>query len=258
MSAEITSAVEDGLLRLGINRPARKNALTSEMYVELAQALVAAECDDSIRAVVVHGTDSAFCAGNDIADFAHPRPIEGERPSVQFMKSVIGLGKPLLAAVNGPAVGIGATMLLHCDLVFAGASAKLAFPFSKLGLCPEFASSLLLPATLGHQRAAELLLLGDPVSAANAQTLGLVNAVLPPEKVLQHTVAVGRRLCGGSTPALRAIKSLMRGDPDAYLRRIEQENEKFALLLQTPQAKAAFDAFLRPPSTIVSSGQTHE
>ncbi|MDM0021233.1 enoyl-CoA hydratase-related protein [Variovorax saccharolyticus] len=254
---EVTRVADEGLLLVGINRPARKNALTSAMYVELAEALAAAERDDSIRAVVVHGTESAFCAGNDIGDFANPRSIEGERPSVRFMKSVIGLGKPLLAAVNGPAVGIGATMLLHCDLVFAGTTAKLAFPFSKLGLCPEFASSLVLPVTLGYQRAAELLLLGDAVDAAAAQSLGLVNAVLPPEEVLQHAVAVGRRLCAASAPSLRAIKSLMRGDSETYLRRMDRENEEFARLLETPHAKEAFKTFLMPRPSTVSSSQTH-
>lgn len=255
---EVTRVIESGLFLLGINRPARKNALTSEMYIELADALAEAERDESVRAVVIHGTDSAFCAGNDIGDFANPRAIEGERPSARFMKSVIGLGKPLLAAVNGPAVGIGATMLLHCDLVFAGATAKLAFPFSKLGLCPEFASSLVLPATIGYQRAAELLLLGDPVDAATAQGLGLVNAVLPPAEVLPRAVTVARRLCNASPSALRATKALMRGEPDAYLRQIEQENQKFAMLLQTPEAKSAFDAFLNPGKTSTSSRQTHE
>ncbi|MDM0032444.1 enoyl-CoA hydratase [Variovorax sp. J22P271] len=256
---EITREVDDGLCLLGINRPSRRNALTSDMYIELAQALVEAERDEKVRAVVIHGSESAFCAGNDNADFASLPSIEGERPSVRFMKAVIALGKPLLAAVNGSAVGIGATMLLHCDLVFAGSSAKLSFPFSKLGLCPEFASSLLLPAALGHQRAAELLMLGDAVGAADARTLGLVNAVLPPQEVLPHAVAVARRLCAASAPALRSIKSLMRGEPAAaHLRRLEQENLMFAQLLQTPQAKAAFDAFLNPPSPSTSSRQTHE
>ena len=244
-STGITHALQDGVLRLGFDRPARKNAMTGTMYVALTQALMQADGDDAVRVIVLHGSEDAFCAGNDIGDFATNKRTEGERPSARFMKALLHVGKPVVAAVNGPAVGIGATMLLHCDLVYAGSAAKLSFPFSKLGLCPEFASTLVLPAKLGHQRAAELLLLGENCSAQQAQALGLVNAVLPPGEVLPHAVAAASKLAGLSAASLRATKSLMRGDElPGYERRIDQENAHFARLLDSPEAKAAFASFL--------------
>ncbi len=242
----ILQAAEGGVLRLGFDRPARRNAMTGAMYAALADALAQADGDGAVRAVLLHGSEEAFCAGNDIGEFAANAPGEGERPSARFMKALLHVGKPVVAAVNGPAVGIGATMLLHCDLVYAGSAAKLAFPFARLGLCPEFASTLLLPARLGHQRAAELLMLGDPCSAQEAQALGLVNAVLPPAEVLPHALAIAARLAATSGPSLRATKSLMCGEELAgYERRIAQENAQFSQLLDSPEAKAAFAAFLQ-------------
>lgn len=240
----ITRAVEGGIVRLGFDRPARKNAMTAAMYVALAEALVEADGDEALRVVLLHGSEDAFCAGNDIADFASNAPAQGERPSARFMKALLRMSKPVVAAVNGPAIGIGATMLLHCDLVYAGTGAKLAFPFAKLGLCPEFASTLLLPAKLGHQRAAELLMLGDPCSAQEAQALGLVNAVMPPAEVLPHASAVAARLAATSAASLHATKSLMRSDElDRYEERMTKENAQFARLLDSPEAKSAFAAF---------------
>lgn len=245
-AAGITRVLEDGILRLGFDRPVRKNAMTGAMYGGVADALREAETDVAVRVVVLHGNEEVFCAGNDIADFAAHAPGEGERPSARFMKAMLHIGKPVLAAVNGPAVGIGATMLLHCDMVFAGSNAKLIFPFAKLGLCPEFASTLLLPAKLGHQRAAELLMLGDACGAEEAKALGLVNAVLPPSQTLPHALRVAARLAATSAASLRATKALMRGDElAAYEQRMGQENAQFARLLDSPEAKAAFASFLQ-------------
>ncbi|WP_198084092.1 enoyl-CoA hydratase [Variovorax sp. E3] len=240
----IVRVAQGGVLRLGFDRPARKNAMTGAMYAALAEALVDADRDEAVRAVILHGSEDAFCAGNDIGDFASNAPDQGERPSARFMKALLRLRKPVVAAVNGPAVGIGATMLLHCDLVYAGTGAKLVFPFARLGLCPEFASTLLLPAKLGHQRAAELLMLGDPCSAQEAHTLGLVNAVMPPADVLPHASDVAARLAAMSVASLHAAKSLMRGDElDRYEERMEKENAQFSRLLVSPEAKSAFAAF---------------
>ena len=243
---DISRGLEAGVLRLGFDRPARKNAMTGAMYLALAEALQQADADDVVRVVLIHGNEEAFCAGNDIGDFAAAAPSEGERPSARFMKALLRMGKPVVAAVNGPAVGIGATMLLHCDLVYAGSAAKLVFPFAKLGLCPEFASTLLLPAKLGHQRAAALLMLGEPCTAQEAQALGLVNAVLPPAEVLPQALKAAAQLAATSAPSLRATKALMRGEELAgYEARIAQENAHFAQLLASSEAKAAFAAFLQ-------------
>lgn len=245
MTDEITSVREGALLLLGINRPARKNALTGAMYLALAAALLDAQGSDAIRAVVIHGTENEFCAGNDVGDFAKARDSVEERPSARFMQAVLALGKPLVAAVNGPAVGIGATMLLHCDLVYAGTAARFSFPFVKLGLCPEFASTIMLPATLGRQRAAELLLLGESFGATAAQEMGLVSAVLEPGEVLAHATKIGQRLCELSPKALQATKSLIRGDTNMLSRRVREEDRHFAALLQTPEAQGAVASFLK-------------
>ena len=246
MSNLIISELNDGVLSLGLNRPERKNALTPELYVELADALFAAAENSQVNVVVLHGSDEVFCAGNDIDNFAANPDADGERPSRYFMRALSGLMKPVVAAVNGPAVGIGATMLLHCDFVYAGQNAQLIFPFVKLGLCPEFASSLLLVSRLGYQRAAELLLLCEPCDAQRAQRLGLVNDVLVVEAVLPHARKVAARLASQSAQALRTSKSLMReGLAQACQQQIEKETEAFTRLLDSPEAKAAFEAFLK-------------
>ena len=235
----ITRVRDGALLLLGIHRPQRKNALTGAMYAALAAGLHEADSDSGIHAVLLHGSEQVFCAGNDIGDFAKPRLADDERPSARFMRAALALRKPLVAAVNGPAVGIGN-------------NARLGFPFARLGLCPEFASTLLLPATLGHQRAAELLLLGGMLDAAAAHAMGLVNAVLEPAAVLPHATAVAQQLCHLSPQAVQATKALMRGDTQLLAQRMRHENNAFTALLQTPQAQTAFAAFLKtaPASTI--------
>jgi len=242
----IISELNDGVLSLGLNRPERKNALTPELYVELADALFAAADNKDVRVVVLHGNEEVFCAGNDIDNFAANSTANGERPSRYFMRALSGLMKPVVAAVNGPAVGIGATMLLHCDFVYAGQNAQFVFPFVKLGLCPEFASSLLLVSRLGHQRAAELLLLCEPCNAQRALQLGLVNDVLDADAVLPHARKIAARLASLSEQALRTSKSLMReGLAEACQQQIERETVEFVRLLDSPEAKAAFEAFLK-------------
>lgn len=242
----LSLSMEEGVMRVGFNRPSHKNAITGAMYLGLAKAFEAAEADQAVRVVVLHGSDDIFTAGNDIGDFLTHRPEPGELPSGLFMKAMLRFTKPIIAGVNGPAVGIGATMLLHCDLVYVGATAKLVFPFAKLGLCPEFASTVLLPGVLGHQRASRLLLLGDSCNADEACRLGLANEVLPPGEVLSHAMSVAARLAQMSPAAIQATKSLIRGGQVTVLeQQIDEEGAMFKSLLASPQAKAAFEDFLR-------------
>jgi enoyl-CoA hydratase/carnithine racemase len=235
-----------GVMRVGFNRPSHKNAITGAMYLELARAFEAAEADQAVRVVVLHGSDDTFTAGNDIGDFLAHQSEPGELPSALFMKTMLRSTKPIIAAVNGPAVGIGATMLLHCDLVYVGATAKLVFPFAKLGLCPEFASTVLLPAVVGHQRASRLLLLGDSCSADEACRLGLANEVLPPTEVLPHAMSVAAKLAQMSPAAIQGTKSLIRSGQVTILeQQIDEEGAMFRRLLGSPEAKAAFEDFVR-------------
>lgn len=241
---DIVTALEGGVLRLGFNRPARKNAVTAQMYRDLASGISEAHTRADVRVVVLHGSEDVFTSGNDIKDFANRNDEPGENPSNGFMQAVLALEKPLIAAVNGPAVGIGATMLLHCDLVYAGEQASLQFSFVKLGLCPEFGSSMLLPSIVGWQRAAELFLLGIPCSARRAESFGLINQVLPPKEVLPHALAVAKTLAALAPAALRATKSLMReGQTDVVKNRINREFAAFGERLRTPEAIEAFAAF---------------
>ena len=175
----------DGILRIEINRPDKKNALTAAMYQAMADALKAAEADSKVRVVLIHGKSDLFTAGNDLQDFLDNRSRDENRPAFQFLRNISRAQKPIVAAVAGAAVGIGTTMLLHCDLVYAAPNARLQLPFVNLGLVPEAASSLLLPALVGYQRAAELLLLGEPFSAQTAKEIGLVTAVVPEDVLLE-------------------------------------------------------------------------
>lgn len=248
-ASTILAVARDGVLQLGFHRPQAKNALTQDMYLRLARLLGEADADDSVRAIVLHGSEDVFTSGNDVREFAAPpQPAGGagpQRPSAQFMEAVLALRKPLLAAVNGPAVGIGATMLLHCDLVYAGSNARIAFSFVRLGLCPEFGSSLLLPRIVGQRRAMQLLLSGDPFSAAEALELGLVNEVLQPEQTLARALEMGKRIAAHSAEAVAATRRLVLAPALADVRgQIETERRQFQQLLRTPAAKAAFERFL--------------
>ena len=176
---DIVASRREAVMAIGINRPQKRNALTQEMYALMAAHLSEAEGDDSIRAVIFHGQPDVFTAGNDLEDFAQRPPHDGDTPVFRFLSAVSKATKPLVAAVTGPAVGIGTTLLLHCDLVYAGENTRFAMPFTQLGLVPEFASSYLLPLVAGYQRAAELLLLGEPFDARKAQEAGFVTRIVP-------------------------------------------------------------------------------
>lgn len=242
---DILNSTDAGVLTITFNRPARKNAFTQAMYERLAELLSHAGTDAAVRCVVIQGDANAFSAGNDIADFLNASAGQGEPASFGFMRAIATFPKPLLAAVCGPAIGIGTTLLFHCDMVLAGDNAVFAVPFVNLGVCPEAGSSLLAPAAFGYQRAAEAYLLGDPFPAQKAFELGLVNRVLPPEQVLAAARELADRLAAKPLAALIETKRLLkRTSASAVLERIDEEGKSFLRMLGEPAAKEAFAAFL--------------
>lgn len=249
MSEAILVHREAGVMTLTFNRPDKKNAITAAMYTALAAALEAAAGDPEVRVAVVQGAEPVFTAGNDLADFLHNPPLtavgEGPAPVVRFLHALRDFPKPLLAAVCGPAVGIGTTLLLHCDLVYAGDNAAFSLPFVNLGLCPEAGASLLLPQLVGHLRAAEKLMLGEPFYADEAVEMGLVNRVLPPHEVHAYTQAQAAKLAAKPVSSLRATKALMKLSQQQPLAAVMQaELGHFAALLQGPAAKEAIGAVM--------------
>ncbi|MFO1299381.1 MAG: enoyl-CoA hydratase [Burkholderiaceae bacterium] len=242
---DVVSQVADGVATIALSRPAKKNALTAPMYQAMADALRAFEADPSVRCIVVHGSAEAFTAGNDLEDFLKAPPLGDDAPVFQFLTALPACTKPLVAAVAGPAVGVGTTMLLHCDLVYAADNARFALPFSQLGLCPEAASSLLLPMIVGHQRAAEKLLLGEPFGAEEAREMGLVNKVLPAAETIGYALAQAAKLARLPAASLRATKRLMKqGIGDAVVQQMRDEGAEFRAMLTAPAAREAFSAFL--------------
>lgn len=247
MSDEILITIEHGVLRLVFNRPSRKNAITDDMYQRLTQALEQAETNPAVRAVLFTGAGEAFTAGNDLAEFSarNQRGGSGEEalgPVAHFMKALAHSSLPVIAAVNGLAVGIGVTMLLHCDLVFVASDARLITPFVNLALSPEFASSRLLPHRIGHARAFAMFALGEPISGANAAECGLANQALPGDQVLAAAEAATQRLTCQPVASLRATKRLMR-NADQLVNLIVHENNIFVDQLGGAEAKEAFAAF---------------
>jgi enoyl-CoA hydratase/carnithine racemase len=238
---------DGGVLVATLNRPEKKNALTGAMYRALRQALLGASADAAIGAVLVTGAGGAFCAGNDIGDFlAESRAqSEGARTGAggEFIRTLARFDKPLIAAVEGPAVGIGTTFCLHCDLVYAAPSARFQMPFVNLGLVPEAGSSLLVPRRFGIGVASELLLLGEAIDARRAHEIGLVNEVVEPEALKAHALAKAKALAAKPRAALLATRKLMRGDAEALYAHMEEELVAFARALKSPEARAAFEAF---------------
>jgi enoyl-CoA hydratase/carnithine racemase len=223
----------------------KKNAITSTMYAAMADAVAQAGADPSVRVVVFQGHESIFSAGNDIGDFLSQPPTTQESPVFRFLRGIATFEKPLLAAVAGPAVGIGTTMLFHCDLVYAGDNAAFSMPFVNLGLCPEAASSLLVPRMFGYHRAAEALLMGEPFFAEAAQEVGLVNRVVPPTEVNDYTQAQARKLAAKPLTSLIATKRLMKGaGQQEVLQKMDEEGQSFGRMLREPAAKEAFGAFM--------------
>ena len=242
----IRTETKDGVLRIEIDRPDKKNALTAAMYQAMADAIKAAEADARVRVLLIHGKADLFTAGNDLQDFLDNPPRDDNRPVFQFLYGISQAKKPIVAAVAGAAVGIGTTMLLHCDLVYAAPNARLQLPFVNLGLVPEAASSLLLPALIGYQRAAELLLLGEPFSAHKGKEIGLVTEVVPEGELFDTAMAQAMKLAGKPAASLRLTKQLMKqGQTAAVAQRIRLESEHFGERLNSAEAKEAFSAFLQ-------------
>ena len=246
----IRTGVLNGVATLEIARPDKKNALTVAMYRAMAEALAAAKEDAAVRAVLITGQPGVFTSGNDIEDFMQRPPGQGsdamDSPVFQFMRALMDCDKPVVAAVTGAAIGIGTTMLLHCDFVYVSDEARLAMPFTTLGLVPEFASSLLVPQLMGHRRAAEKLLLGDPFTGEQAVECGIANAVLPAGEVLAHARRVAERFNALPPGAVREAKQLMRAPQrEATLQVIRSEGELFGKRLRSPEAMEAFQAFFQ-------------
>jgi enoyl-CoA hydratase/carnithine racemase len=243
--SDILVHTEAGVMTLTFNRLDKKNSITSAMYGELADALARAEQDGAVRAVLIQGDATIFSAGNDIGDFLNQPPSTQESPVFRFLRGIATFPKPIVAAVCGPAVGIGTTMLFHCDLVYAGDNAAFSMPFVNLGLCPEAASSLLVPQMFGYHRAAEALLLGEPFMAEAALEVGLVNRVVPPTEANGVAQAQARKLAAKPLTALVETKRLLKmGQQPAVLERIGVESVSFANAMRAPAAKEAFSAFM--------------
>ncbi|MEY4753158.1 MAG: hypothetical protein RJA44_833 [Pseudomonadota bacterium] len=240
----IKTATIRGVATIEIARPEKKNALTMAMYSAMAEALRAAQADDTVRAVLLSGQPGIYTSGNDLEDFLQSPPRGPESPVFQFMQALLDCDKPVVAAVTGAAIGIGTTMLLHCDFVYVSDEARLALPFTSLGLVPEFGSSLLLPQLIGQRRAAEKLLLGDPFTAYDAVECGIANAVLPTGEVLGHARRVAERFNQLPPAAVRQAKRLMLAPQRAALQAaIAEESAAFTERLRSPEAREAFQAF---------------
>jgi len=242
----IKTAVLNGVFTLEIARPEKKNALTIDMYQALADGLMAAQADAAVRAVLITGQPGIFTSGNDLEDFMKRPPGGTDSPVFQFMQALNGCEKPVVAAVTGAAIGIGTTMLLHCDLVYVADEARLAMPFVSLGLVPEFASSLVVPQLMGRVKAAEKILLGDPFTGAEAVELGIANAVLPTGEVVLHARRVAERFNAMPPGAVRDTKKLLRrASTEATWQAIEAEAAVFGERLTSPEAREAFSAFFQ-------------
>lgn len=249
MTTAIQTTQADGILTIAFNRPEKKNALTGAMYAVIADALEAAETDSAVRVVVFTGNGGVFTAGNDLQDFLSNPPQGENSPVFRFLRAISTASKPLVAAVTGVAVGVGTTMLLHCDLVYVGAGARLSLPFVNLALVPEAASSLLLPARIGYHRAAELLMLGEPFDAETARSYGIANAVFPDAQVLDETMKVAAKLAAKPPTALKLTKQLMRQSRGDVAGQMAAESVHFRAQLQSAEAREAMTAFFekRPP-----------
>ena len=243
--SDILTHTENGVMTVTLNRVDKKNSITAAMYGAMADALVQAEADPAIRAVVLQGHETVFSAGNDIGDFLNQPPATAESPVYRFLHGIAGFSKPLIAAVCGPAVGVGTTMLFHCDLVYAGDNAAFSMPFVNLGLCPEAASSLLVPQMFGYHRAAEALLLGEPFFAEAALEVGLVNRIVPPTEANGAAQATARKLAAKPLNALVETKRLMKkGQAAQVAAQMAEEGASFGRMLREPAAREAFGAFM--------------
>jgi enoyl-CoA hydratase/carnithine racemase len=247
---EILTEHSAGILRVALNRPTKRNAMTSSMYVTLAEVFAEAAKDEGTRVVLWRGAGGSFCAGNDIEDFLKNPPGPGDSPQAQLMNALVDFDKPIVVAVQGVAIGGGTTMLTHCDFVYADESARFQMPFIDLAVVPEFGSSCSVPARIGHLRAAELILLGLPFDARRAAELGLVTQVVPDQDLLATAAETAQKLAAKSPGALQASKRLMKRPVHEQIKAaMKAENEEFSVQVRSEDAKEAFAAFLekRPP-----------
>jgi enoyl-CoA hydratase/carnithine racemase len=244
--SDLVLITDDGPVRtIRMNRPEKKNALTMAMYDAMAEAIETAPAAN-IRCLLIGGAPTVFCAGNDIGDFLQAAMTGGALavPILRFLKALARCETPLVAAVQGNAVGVGATMLMHCDHVVASSEARFSTPFVSLGLVPEAASSLIAPRLMGHARAFSLLVMGKPLNAGEAKDAGLVNAIAAPDAVEAEAMKAAQHIAALPPQAVLASRRLMRGAPDEIVARIDEEAEEFKARLQSAEAQAAFTAFM--------------
>lgn len=242
---DILISNEGAIRKIRINRPEKKNALTLAMYEAMAAAIEDAGTDTSVRCLLIAGTPDIFCAGNDLNDFvAMARTGALGNPIVRFLHALARCEKPLVAVVSGAAVGIGTTMLLHCDQVIASDSAVLLTPFVSLGLLPEAGSSLIAPRLMGHARAFSLLVMGKSLSAEAAKSVGIINAIVPAAELNAQSLAAARDIAALPAESVSAARRLMRGNVEEIVARIDEEVEAFKTRLASPEAKAALATFL--------------
>jgi enoyl-CoA hydratase/carnithine racemase len=259
--SDIITERSGNILRIQLNRPAQKNAMTSAMYITLADLFNDAAKDDQVRVVLWHGAGDSFSAGNDIQDFLKNPPGPGESPQARLIQALINFDKPIVVAVQGAAIGGGTTMLTHCDFVFAGESAKFQMPFVNLALVPEFGSSYSIPARIGYLRAAELVLLGQRFDAKRAAELGLATRVIPDQQLLATATETARALAEKAPSAVRACKRLIRLSTREQLERaVKLELQEFSERVRSAEAKEAFTAFIekrKPNFDAISQPQAH-
>lgn len=259
MTGQVLVERSDGILQITMNRPEKKNALTMAMYEAMTAAMAEAAAASAVRVIVIAGNEACFTAGNDLGDFLNNPPAGHDSPVFRFLQALVGAEKPVMAVVHGPAVGIGTTMLLHCDLVYASASARFQLPFVSLGLSPEAASSLLMPMLVGQRRAAELLLLGDSIDADAALQWGLVNAVRSDRELDGFARRKAEQLAAQPPSAVQLSKALMkRAMRPAIEETMAEEGRHFMARLRSPEAREAMQAFFerRPAdfSRLVDNG----
>jgi len=241
----ITTFRDKGIFKIGIQRPDKLNALTLAMYDSMTAALETAEQDNQVRVILIHGTENCFTSGNDLRDFAVNPPVGENSPVFRFLRAISRLQKPVVAMVSGAAVGIGTTMLLHCDLVYADETARFRLPFVNLGLCPEAASSYLLPKLVGHLRASEILLLGETIAADKAQGLGLVNRIFPHQDLFDQVMDKCLQLSAQPPASVRLTKSLLKENQTQQVAAVmSKEGDLFLRQLAKPEAQEAINAFI--------------
>ena len=245
LSPDLLLDAAGGITTLTIHRVAKKNSFTTAMYAGMADVLEQAQADTAVRVLVIQGHETIFSAGNDIADFLQNPPTTLEAPVFRFMRAISSFSKPIVAAVCGPAVGIGTTLLFHCDLVYAGDNAAFSMPFVNLGVCPEAASSLLAPQRMGYGRAAEVLLLGEPFLAEAALEMGLISRIVPPAEANALAQRQAQKLAAKPLTSLLATKLLMKqGQASLVAERMAEEGTLFGRMLAEPAAQEAFSAFM--------------